>query len=152
MSTEDWQPNYEKSKPVPYEVGKYHPPKHTRFQKGQSGNPKGRPKKPVHIGVTIDNLLNRQIPVVVDGKKTKLPGVEALLRKAFGEALKGDYRMLKLFLEFAKQRPDSKEEPDDGPTDEQLNSKVNKLLARLREEKAEQEEWGGASCLKAPLP
>ena len=27
-----------------YEVGYGKPPKHTRFKKGQSGNPKGRPK------------------------------------------------------------------------------------------------------------
>ena len=27
-----------------YEVGYKKPPKHTRFQKGQSGNPNGRPK------------------------------------------------------------------------------------------------------------
>ena len=27
-----------------YEVGYGNPPKHTRFPKGQSGNPKGRPK------------------------------------------------------------------------------------------------------------
>lgn len=28
----------------PYEVGYRKPPKHGRFQKGQSGNPRGRPK------------------------------------------------------------------------------------------------------------
>jgi hypothetical protein len=28
-----------------YEIGYKKPPRHTRFKKGQSGNPKGRPKK-----------------------------------------------------------------------------------------------------------
>lgn len=28
-----------------YEIGYKKPPKHTRWQKGQSGNKKGRPKK-----------------------------------------------------------------------------------------------------------
>ena len=28
----------------PYEVGYGKPPKHSQFQKGKSGNPKGRPK------------------------------------------------------------------------------------------------------------
>ena len=86
-----------RKQPGAHEVGKCHPPKNTQFKKGQSGNPLGRPKKPVHVGTTIDGLLNRKITVLVDGKRVKISGAEALLRKAFNEALKGDYRMMKLF-------------------------------------------------------
>ena len=104
------------------------------WKKGQSGNPQGRRKKPVHVGAIIDSLLNRKISVRVDGEKVKMSGVEALLRKAFAEALKGDHRMMKL----AKARPDARtEDPDQPVPDCGLNDKIADLLARIEMEKGE---------------
>jgi hypothetical protein len=128
-----------RKRPGAYEVGKYHPPKNTQFKKGQSGNPLGRPKKPVHVGTTIDGLLNRKISVLIDGKRVRISGADALLRKAFNEALKGDYRMMKLFLAFAQQRPDATGTFDTTPDDAKLDAKVEMLLTRLRAEKAQKE-------------
>jgi hypothetical protein len=49
--TDHWKP-WDRKRPHDYEVGKYRPPKHTQFKPGQSGNPKGRRRKPVHVGIT----------------------------------------------------------------------------------------------------
>jgi hypothetical protein len=136
MTIRDWQPTAPKEQ-VDYEVGKYRPPKHTRFQKGKSGNPHGRRKKPVHVGTTMDGLLNQQVSVLVDGKKVKMTGIEALLRKSFAEALKGDHRMLKMFLEFAKLRTDATANFEEARRDDAgLNDKIDDLLARIELDKA----------------
>ena len=72
MSEEDSEPK-KKYTPVPYKVGKYHPPKHTQFKPGQSGNPKGRKKKPVHVGAIVDDLFDRKVSVLIEDKPVKIP-------------------------------------------------------------------------------
>ena len=40
-----------------YEVGYGKPPRHTRFPKGRSGNPKGRPPRSKNIGALLTRAL-----------------------------------------------------------------------------------------------
>jgi Family of unknown function (DUF5681) len=139
MSEDDWEPKKSK-KPVPYEVGKYHPPKHTRFKPGQSGNPKGRKKKPVHIGAAVDELLNGTVTVLIDGKKVRMSRIEVLLQRVYAAAAKGDARMTKLLVELFKLRPDVTAKAPGPQVDEaRMNSKIDDILKRLQEEKAEEE-------------
>ena len=48
-------------------VGKSHPPKHTRWKPGQSGNPKGRPKNTVYLSEMLREQLD-QVPETIDGE------------------------------------------------------------------------------------
>jgi hypothetical protein len=45
------------------------PPLHTRFKKGQSGNPRGRPKK--NLAALLAAALNEKVTATVDGKRKK---------------------------------------------------------------------------------
>jgi Family of unknown function (DUF5681) len=47
-----------------YEVGRGKPPVHSRFKKGQSGNPRGRPAK--NLAVLLAAALNETVTVTED--------------------------------------------------------------------------------------
>ena len=50
-------------------IGYGKPPKHSRFQPGQSGNPKGRPKGKASITQLIDKHFDVKISFMVGGQQ-----------------------------------------------------------------------------------
>jgi hypothetical protein len=58
-----------------YKVGPGRPPLHTRFRKGQSGNPGGRSKKKLHA--LPADALNEPAFVTIDGERRKITKREA---------------------------------------------------------------------------
>lgn len=91
-------------------VGKGHPPVHTRFQKGQSGNPKGaRPKLP-----DLDVLIAEVLGADKGGKVAAQKILDALYYKAS----KGDIRAAEALLNRGYGLPKQKVEvtgKDGGP-------------------------------------
>jgi hypothetical protein len=75
-------------------VGYMSPPEHTRFQKGKSGNPRGRPKKKDNIFKLLQRVLKRKVRV--SGADRQMPIREALIRKLRELALSGDQRAINL--------------------------------------------------------
>lgn len=85
-----------------YVVGKYRPPVETRWQPGQSGNPKGRPKGRRNWRKEIEELLAKQV-TIRDGDAAKK--LSLLAANIFSHAIKGakgDARSTALFLNFIK--------------------------------------------------
>ena len=63
-----------------YKVGPGRPPLHTRFRKGQSGNPGGRSKKKLHA--LLADALNEPAFVTIDGERRKITKREAEIGRA----------------------------------------------------------------------
>lgn len=82
-----------------YEVGYGKPPQAHRFQKGTSGNPKGRPKKdPKTVHDQIMAELQRRITVNENGKQRKVTKAYALAANFINSAAKGDHKSLQLLF------------------------------------------------------
>ena len=75
-----------------YSVGYKRPPRHKQFKPGQSGNPKGRPRKQKSIAACLREELYRVVTVTVNGKQRKMPLIEAFLNKTVHQAVAGDAR------------------------------------------------------------
>ena len=53
-----------------YKAGPGRPPLHTRFQKGQSGNPGGRSTK--SLPALLADALNETVVMTIDGRRRKI--------------------------------------------------------------------------------
>jgi Family of unknown function (DUF5681) len=87
----------------PEKVGYGKPPKHTQFKRGQSGNPKGRPKAVTpHMPVSriIRHSLSEEVQGQFNGKPRKMTKLEAVIEVQAVKALKGDTRAAKLLIDL----------------------------------------------------
>ena len=100
-------------------VGYGRPPVHSRFQKGQSGNPRGRPKKVPDFMEDAAEIFGGAVTGQAKGKPITLPMVQAMFRTLCRQALKGDNRALRGVIEqmltlepVARDKAREKEERD----------------------------------------
>lgn len=70
------------------EVGYKKPPVKSRFRKGQSGNPAGRPKQATLEAVNVMDVLNESVKVTLGGKSRNMDSYEATIRRLVTSALK----------------------------------------------------------------
>lgn len=82
-------------------VGYRRPPVATRFQKGKSGNPTGRPKKRKSIGTIIRDASLRKIKVHEGNRVRSIPKIQAAYEVALNKACKGDLRAFTKVIDVA---------------------------------------------------
>lgn len=81
-----------------YEIGFAKPPKHTRFKLGQSGNPRGRPKKNKDLNRLIQVELDATISVQEAGREKRITKREAIIKQLINRAIKGDPKATQFVL------------------------------------------------------
>ena len=85
-----------------FAVGYKKPPPHSRFQPGQSGNPRGRQKGVRNLAIDVKRTLEAPVTLNDQGKARRVSTQEAALLRLREKALKGDPRSLAQVLELAK--------------------------------------------------
>jgi len=90
-------------------VGYGRPPKANQFKKGQSGNPKGRPKGTRSVGAVLQEVLGQRIAVTENGKTRRLPALEVMLRRLANDAMRSEPAALKLMLSLFDRYGESPE-------------------------------------------
>lgn len=84
-----------------FDIGYKRPPKHTRFQKGKSGNPRGRPRqRPQRLEDVFKKVMERPV-ALNDGRK--ITTLEALMMRLVKDAAAGDAQALRLLLQEARR-------------------------------------------------
>ncbi|MBA3912966.1 MAG: hypothetical protein H0X25_03705 [Acidobacteriales bacterium] len=91
-----------KHDPSKYSIGYKKPPRHTQFKSGQSGNPKGRPRKAETMPEIVDQELRAPVWMVDDGRRKKISSLRAIVKYHVHKALKGDARAGNKVLELAR--------------------------------------------------
>lgn len=118
-----------------YEVGKGKPPKSFRFKRGQSGNPKGRPKGKRNLATEIEEILTAQVPISENGRKRKVTSRMAALMKLRKKALEGDGRALDRYIELAMAHAANEAASAD---ERKLSGAEDEILARYFKTRAVQ--------------
>src|SRR5215469_13228295 len=81
-----------------YGVGYGKPPIRTRFKKGTSGNPKGRPKGSRNPGTLLQSALAELVVINENGQRKRITKIEAMFKQLVNKAASGDHRSMQLLL------------------------------------------------------
>jgi hypothetical protein len=82
-----------------YEVGYGKPPRSTQFQKGVSGNPKGRPKKALDFNQELLRQSRASITLNENGSRRRISKHEAAILQLLNKAISGNIPALRTYFD-----------------------------------------------------
>jgi hypothetical protein len=112
-------------------VGKGRPPLHTRFQKGRSGNPRGRPRGAKNFTTLLFERLDRRVERrAEDGARRRVSKRELAAERLVDHFAEGEPFATKLMTGLILER--ERQAPDQRPPFEAADKEViRELLDRL---------------------
>jgi hypothetical protein len=117
----------------PYVVGYGNPPAHTRFKRGQSGNPAGRRRGSKNFSTELKERLQERVVIIESGKTKTISMQEAITKQLVNKAAGGELRAISLVVTLKlgiEQNSEGAAEPAS------LNAQDKKLILSLLEQYA----------------
>jgi hypothetical protein len=125
---------------VPYEVGYGKPPRASRFTKGQSGNPKGRPKGSKNLSSVVLRESRQRVRINGPGGTRTVSKLQAAMMQLGNKSAQGDLRASREFFALIQR---SEESLGSGtgtvPFNELDRQTIESLLHRMSSFQAEEE-------------
>ena len=121
------------------ESGYKNPPKHSRFQKGRSGNPAGRPKGSKNTLKLLDAVLEQEIKIQQEGKTISITKKQAMLMQLVNAAVRGEIKAIAALFPYMMQL-DMKEEQSLETS--KLSLKDEEILQQFLEENKQESKNG----------
>ena len=117
-----------------YQVGYRKPPAHSRFQKGASGNPKGRPPASKNLATLLARAIDAPVVVTENGKRKKKRKLEVAITQLVNKATSADLRAgITLFNMVEKYLP-AEQAASSGlePTNKSVSESDARIMANVQ--------------------
>ena len=123
----------ESKKPKRTRVGYCNPPEDSRFKRGQSGNPKGRPKGTVNLATVLERTLRERVVINENGQRKTVTKLEAALKQLTNKAASGEMKALQLLAALVRSAEERSVQTDvpDSALEEVDEKVVHGILKRL---------------------
>jgi hypothetical protein len=123
-------------------VGYGRPPKSGQFKKGQSGNPKGRPKGSMNFRTAIDQALNQRVSATISGRAKSLTKRQVIAHQVVNKAASGELRAIAQLMAHDAQL--ETREPEQVPFE--LGADDQAILERYRAQVLSEQDAPSASA------
>jgi hypothetical protein len=117
-------------------VGHRRPPRDTRFRTGQSGNPRGRPKRDRALSGLVARALAEKVEAKENGRRRRITKLEAAVTQLVNRAANGEQRATQFVFALldgdqGRPAPLTAERPREG--DALVVAELVRRLSRARE-------------------
>lgn len=125
-------------------VGYGNPPKSTRFKKGVSENPKGRPKGSLNVATVFTKTLLEKVVINEHGQRKTVTKLEAALKQMVNKAASGDLRAFHQLVDLArdaeaKQSAVGMQEQGTSDFDQEVMDGILKRFAKGEQQEEQQQ-------------
>lgn len=113
------------------QVGYKHPPFKTRWRKGQTGNPHGRPKKDDSLRGIAEQELRREVLLRENGQARRVSLKVAIIKRCLADAAQGKIRNLEFLVKLLNQTVPVQADTELTPAEQEL---WNSHFKQIKEE------------------
>ncbi len=112
------------------------PRRDTRFRPGQSGNPRGRPKRDRALSALVERALGEKVEAKENGRRRRITKLEATVKQLVNRAASGDQRATQFVFALldgdqTRHAPPTAERPKEG--DAMVVAELVRRLSRATE-------------------